>query len=553
MAMSVGDESPAVPASETTEVAASGLFTRNATGLVRAVSQKDNLALSFMSGTPAFGLSFGVFYVLSGFPGGSFWIAALISLPIALAFTYLFGMLTAVMPRTGGDYVMVTRILTPALGVISSFAFMVAVMLSVAYFLLGFTTLGIGPGLQVLGLVGHSHTLFRWGTNVVTNNGWKFALGIVCLLVGGGIFLLGIKWTRRIMFGWLLASMFGLAVSILVALFTSKGSFIADFNSFARPFTHQANTYAGVLAAGRKAGVQETATLSLAKTLPIVVVFAGFGIYSYIASYVGGELRQGGTMKTAHRMGFGGCLAIISTVLGSYIFFHSWGHDFLAAAYGGGFPASLGSSPVYFFLTSAQIGSLPVAVILVVCFLAVWPFAVAINMIVTTRTFFAYAFDGLFARKLAAISDRTGAPNVATLVTILLYAIVYAWAVFAANFFQVFSYAALIQFISMGLVAVAGIVLAYRRPHMFRASVSARRVFGVPLLTIIGVVAAGATVFEVWAFLHYKFFGVTNRGELLVWCGATIAAALIVYAVAKHVRRRQGVDLSLVYAEIPPE
>ena len=35
--------------------------------------------------------------------------------------------------------------------------------------------------------------------------------------------------------------------------------------------------------------------------------------------------------------------------------------------------------------------------------------------------------------------------------------------------------------------------------------------------------------------------------------GATVAFGLLVYYVAKFVRRSQGVDVDLVYRELPPE
>jgi basic amino acid/polyamine antiporter, APA family len=549
-------ETPALTARSAPETAVtpSGLFTRNATGLVRAVTQTDNLALAFITGTPTIGLSFGVFFALSGFPGGNFPVAALLALPIALPLVYVFGMLTAAIPRTGGDYTLVTRILSPRLGVIASFSMMLAVMVSVAYILIAATSLAIGPGLQVLGLVGHSHTLFRWGTNVVINKAWKFGMGAALCVVVGAVFMLGMRWTRRFMFFWFLAGVLGLAVSVIVAIFTSKATFIHDFNSFAAPHTHLANTYASIITTARKTGVSTSAAFSFAKTVPLIVVIALYGIYGYTTSYVGGELRQGGSLKTAHRMAVGSAASIIVLLVGALIFFHSWGRDFLTAAYGGGMPPSLGSSPTYFFLTSAQFGSIVVGVVLVGCFLMVWPLAVAINMVITTRTLFAWAFDGLIPRRVANVSSRTAGPTAAVAWTVMLYVLTFAWACFlASSFTQVFSYAALIQFVSMALVAVAGTVFAFRRPEMFRASVSTRRVAGVPLLTILGVCAFASIVFQVWAYIHYKFFAVQGVGTLLIVVGVMTVAALALYALAKVLRRREGVDLSLVYAEIPPE
>lgn len=547
-------DQPGATGLDHTSVAPGGLFTRNATGLVRSVTQADNVALAFIAGIPVLGLSIGVFFALAGFPGGNFPLAALVGLPIGVAFAYLFGMLTAAIPRTGGDYTLVTRILTPGLGLISSFAMMLAVMISVAYVMEAFSTIALGPGLQILGLVSHSHGLFSAGATIIANKNWQFAIGVALVVVVGAIFLLGVRWTRRAMAVWFFLTMVGLAFSVLVALVTSKGAFISHFDSFARPYTHQANSYAGILATAHKAGVVTASGFSFTKTIPLMVIFATFGIYAYTASYAGGELRQGGTMKTAHRMGLGAFSSITLLLLGSLIFFHAWGKDFLTAAYGGGLPASLGSSPTYFVLTSAQLHSTVITFLLVVSFLAVFPLGTALNMVITTRTLFAYAFDGILPRRIAAVSSRTAAPTVATVGAVLLYVLMSVWAVYVAtSFVEVFAYAALIQFVSMFLVAVAGTAMPFRRRELFRASVSNRRVAGIPLLSIIGAFCICTTIFMVWGYLHYSYFGITNKTNLLLWVGGTLVAAIVVYLIARLVRKRQGIDLSLVYAEIPPE
>jgi hypothetical protein len=88
----------------------SGLFARKSTGLVREVSGKQQIFWNFLSGFPPYGLALGVFVALSGFPGGNLVVAALLAIPLALVLAYVYGLLTAVMPRTGGDYVYVSRI-----------------------------------------------------------------------------------------------------------------------------------------------------------------------------------------------------------------------------------------------------------------------------------------------------------------------------------------------------------------------------------------------------------------------------------------------------------
>ncbi len=53
---------------------------------------------------------------------------------MTLSFSYTFGLLTQMIPRSGGDYMIVSRVLGPLLGFISSFCMTMAGLLSNAFF-----------------------------------------------------------------------------------------------------------------------------------------------------------------------------------------------------------------------------------------------------------------------------------------------------------------------------------------------------------------------------------------------------------------------------------
>ena len=63
---------------------------------------------------------------MSLYPGGNFFLALLLLLPMTLAFAYSFGMLTTAIPRSGGDYTLVSRVVHPVAGVVSSFFMLLA-------------------------------------------------------------------------------------------------------------------------------------------------------------------------------------------------------------------------------------------------------------------------------------------------------------------------------------------------------------------------------------------------------------------------------------------
>ena len=66
---------------EATAVTDSGLFVRNATGLVRGMSQRASVALNFIPGHPTQTLSAVLFYFVTVFAGANMYLALLLVLP----------------------------------------------------------------------------------------------------------------------------------------------------------------------------------------------------------------------------------------------------------------------------------------------------------------------------------------------------------------------------------------------------------------------------------------------------------------------------------------
>jgi amino acid transporter len=542
-------------ASQTQPPGSSDLFVRQSTGLVREVKPWQAMAINFITGAPTFVIGIALFGALSGFPGGNFLLAIVLTVPLALSVVYAFGFLTSAIPRSGGDYVLVSRTLHPLLGVVSSVCISLSSFLSIAFEAIAMVTLGLAPGLIVIGLVGDSSTLVDWGNTVASNHNWQFALGSVGILAAGTAIGAGWTWSKRFMFSLLAFSLLGLIVAALIALFTSKGSFIGHFNSFSQPFTNDSDTYHSIISNAQKNGVNTSSSFSFAKTIPMVAVIAGISIYAYWSTFFAGELRQGNSLKTANRMGLASISILASVIVLVAIFFHGFGRDFLTAAFSadGGMPSQLASPPAYFVLTSMQVNSVVFAVLMVASFVLFWPVIMAETTLQPPRTLFAWSFDGIAPKAVTQVS-RNGAPLTATVITVILAIAAYAWAIYISNsFFQVIVYATLIQLITHFLVGISAIVFPYRRSELYRASVSAKTVFGVPVMVFAGIGAILTTVFLYFCYFHYSFFGLADKGQLWIWLGGAVGFGVIWYFAARAFRQSQGVNIDRVYAEIPPE
>src|SRR5581483_1930448 len=108
--------------------------------------------------------------------------------------------------------------------------------------------------------------------------------------------------------------------------------------------------YAVTTQGAQKAGIPTGSGFSLKNTFPIIGVVAGFGIYAYTTAFMAGEIRQGSSTKTGHRMAIGGVLSLLALFLVVLLFFKTWGRDFLKAGYANGLPKGLDVTPTYVFL-----------------------------------------------------------------------------------------------------------------------------------------------------------------------------------------------------------
>src|SRR5256885_9305304 len=105
-----------------TEAGGSQLFVRQSTGLVREASALDATIYNAVFSAPVGAtLAWGVFFALSAFPGADLVWATIISFVLNVPVLIMMALLAASMPRTGGDYVWVSRILSPPPAVVPDF------------------------------------------------------------------------------------------------------------------------------------------------------------------------------------------------------------------------------------------------------------------------------------------------------------------------------------------------------------------------------------------------------------------------------------------------
>ncbi|HTD19028.1 MAG TPA: amino acid permease, partial [Ktedonobacteraceae bacterium] len=164
------------------------IFVRKSSGLVREASAFDAMIFNAVFSAPVGAtLAFGIFYALGAFPGADLVTALLIAFVVNIPVCIMMSMMASSMPRTGGDYVWISRILHPAMAVVSNFSAAASSLIGAAFWARSFAVLALGPTLAVLGAVTNNNSLINAGNAVSGSNAtgqWlTFGLGFLLIII----------------------------------------------------------------------------------------------------------------------------------------------------------------------------------------------------------------------------------------------------------------------------------------------------------------------------------------------------------------------------------
>lgn len=531
-----------------------GTFARRATGLVREVSPFSTFVFNMAGQPTAILLAITVFFPIAFFPGGSIWLAFAMALVLALVLCLCYGLFTSAIPRSGGDYVLVSRVTHPVIGIVSSFFWVAGVILSITFVAQAFVQVALGPSLTAVGLVSGDNSLVTAGEDIATGKWWQFGIGTGLILLSAALLAGGWRWTTRILNGLWAIMILGLASVFLFLLFKSHAGFVNAFNQFAG----EPDSYNNLIANANKEGFDSSPAFSLDNTWPTMAAIAGLSIYGWLSIYISGEVRRAKDLTQVKVMSLATIVHVGIAVLLVAVFFWKFGSDFVVAINtlsGNGSEAyPFVAPPYYTFLTSIAGGSTVFAWWLFLTFAVAYPLLIIPNITIAVRSFFAWALDGLLPSRFARVSARTHAPNYAIGLTVILCIASLYWAASNQEGFNKFLYeAVLLQLVTMTLLSIAGILLPYRKPEVWRASATTQRLLGIPVVALAGVLSVVLMAGLFFIYMHYPALGIEDKSHFFRDCGIILAAALVTFFVARAARRSQGVDVDKLATEIPPE
>jgi APA family basic amino acid/polyamine antiporter len=536
----------------------SQLFVRRSTGLVREASALDATIFNAVFSAPVGAtLAWGVFFALTAFPGSDLVAATLWSFVLNIPILIMMSLLASSMPKTGGDYVWVSRILSPPAALVSNFGAAFSAIIGATFWARYFPVFALGPVLVTLGTIFHSHALVVAGTHIQADKGWIFVGGLVMIVWMTAILIAGTKATFKWQnVFWIIASV-GTLLAFVVLLFASKSDFQQHFNSLSHTFGGKGNSYGQVITTAHAQNAHPHSFGSA--TTPAIFVIMTFMIWNWWSVYLSGELKSASNRNRQMTIMFGALSwNVIGLVAGVLLLYKVTSYQFIVGANTVPNPAYvLPTGPFYHFFAGLAVNSNVLTTIIVASFLF-WSLPAMVgNTFMPIRSVFAWSFDRVLPERFSNVNERFHSPVAAILLVMVLVTLMLAWSVTATTFQTLLALGVLAGVICVAIVSVAAFSFPIRRPELYRSSPANMKLLGIPVLQIVAPLSFAVVAFLTWEAWHYPALALSgntgNRWQIPAFMAGVVVVGLLIYYIARAVRRSQGIDLDLVYQELPPD
>ena len=541
----------------------SGVYARRSTGLVREGSAWSVLIYNINFVSIGLMTLFALLLIPAFYPGGNVQLAFLICLVVVLPTSMVFAMFSAAMPRSGGDYVYVSRVLGPAWGMMSNWNQTVWWVLYGGVPSAFFAYYGLTPLFRSLGVLTGSQGLIDFGDKLSTPTG-AFVCGTLLIAVLVGIFALGLNTYFRVQNVLFVIAMIGAVLTIVLLAFKGHASFQSGFNA---SLVDEAgpNAFGKVMSSARDAGLA-TAPFSLYWTLiPMTWIYLEL-VFNQSSAYIGGEVKRPGRFQL-WSMPFAAVVSVAVAMLTVWVIDRSAGLSFMGAlSWDNGASLGFSTAPTYTEAAAYASGNTIVALILSVGFIF-WSYTWLPGQIANaSRNLLAYGIDGVGPSWLGRVNERTHTP-VNALVVMGLGSIA-ALFLYTRPDSPFKTLVGIFGFILSFLVtSFAAVVMPYRLRDVFESSPVNWRIGRTPVMSIVGALSLAACAFMAWAYLKDPLSGLSatpkhegggifleSRSFNMFLLNILIfVSGLVIYVVARSMRRRRGIDLDSTFKEIPIE
>jgi amino acid transporter len=514
----------------------SGVFMRASSGLVRQVRTDDVM----FYGWQQIALSYIIFIVLAwgAYAGASMELSTLLATVGGVAMGVCYALLATVYPRSGGEYVFISRVIHPAVGFAVSFSF---AFWQVFYYGINGAFLALyalSPFFATLGVQTDSSALLSISAWFSSEWGIFLAGSFMILFFaalqyrGAGVYF---RWQR--VASYIAAA--SLLLTLLVLALAAAGVF--DFKA-------NFDALAGSGAYDRIVADTQVPAASFSSTLNYML-WPAFSIW-----FAAAAVSFSGEVKNVQRgplLGINGAILTmgLSMFLLMFLYRSAFGSEFLLASAASP-EYALDAPPFVNVFTGIAGGNVVLTILTFLWVLTIAFFVGATTLIYSTRAALAWSIDGVAPEGLGEVSERHHSPHRAIVLSAVCAEIWLALFAFTTLLGPISGFLGLaVSFVAVSLTAL---VFPFVKPDVFESSPIAWRVGGFPVISLFGIVSSVFVLYVVQRLVRDSSFTInltfSNLGTLVV-----VAFALLWFYGFRAYRKGRGVDVDRRFKEIPIE
>ena len=524
---------------------------RAASGLTRTLGGLDVFIYNVGLISIGLGVAYTQRYGNAYYPNCSLIVATLLAAILATAVTLGLWAWIAVVPRSGGIYVFLTRAGFPSLGFAISFVECIGWLYYLGSAATMLTALGIVPLGIILSPPGHE----PWLIARIAEPPGTFMVASAAIWLAAWMLIRGmesfLRWQRLIF----VIALIGTA-AMLFALSGDPAIFHRNFNATVPTFGH--DPYRVVISHAIATGWFGTRLGSRKRTVALLVWPFLALLGSAFSMNLGGEVRR----PAKHQ--FWGMLGSLAFAVAVFLMVavlakHSVGNAFQGAvAYN--HDNELATSADYYstqvepyigYFACLATDSTLLRILICVGFICwVW-FWIPGILAYASRAFLAWSLDRAAPKALAKLHPTRGTPYLAILAAAGIAQILLALLIFTSLFASLVFILAIVG--AWCATLILGIVYPVTAPELFQeSSLNDHRILGAPLMS--ALCAAGAIALVFVAYLLWRDpLAAGHSIDSLKAITLTFVAGLILHLSMRIYRRRQGFEIVLGYDEIPVE
>jgi APA family basic amino acid/polyamine antiporter len=535
------------------------VFVRSKSGLVRVMNAHDALIFNIVN-ISFFSASLFAFQLAPViFPGGNVPIAFVLTILFTAPLYLAYALLATSYPRSGGDYVFLSRLINPALAFVATFsAWVFWQWWYQGIFPLQIYWQSVAPFFSKLAFYTGSSSLIGL-SNAMTSPLPAMVFGVVLIAVALLFALPGLRFyvkVQRVMF---VVALLAVGSILYTLLTTTPASFPISFNAFVASMTGQKQDWYNLVIQTAHSNGYSPSAFSWSDTIgiiPIAMMCMGYGFWSIMLM---GEIKEA---KLATLQVY----AIYGSVVLSGLFFalvgflmNNVGADF----YGSLFYLYYNGNPLIsqMTITPSYVGLAMIASqnIVLDTLLAVGSALNVFNLmilmfIVGSRVMFAQALDRILPQKLADLGRRFVTPVNAM---VLYFVGSVAWMIPASIYptlYYYFTAVVLGVLLAYVLVGFAALVFPYKGKAVYETMpFSKYKIGGLHLISLIGILNLIFCAFLVYFYSTIPALGLNSMTSLELVLAVYVLLGVYYYANRWYKKRTLGYDVELAFKEVPPE